>query len=78
MILFLSILSPLGQVMGMLLTTMNQQVQGVFMAISAGTFLYIASAEIIVEEFSFSRHKYQKFGVYLIGIAFICIITQFS
>ena len=65
MILFLSILSPLGQVLGMGLNSMNQQIQGIFMAISAGTFLYIATAEIIIEEFSFARHKYLKFLLYL-------------
>lgn len=78
MILFLSVLSPLGQVLGMLLGEMNTQVQGVFMAISAGTFVYIATAEIIIEEFSFSKFKYLKFFMYCVGILFIAIITAYA
>ena len=78
MILFLSILSPLGQILGMFLNSMSDKIQGVFMAISAGTFLYIATAEIIIEEFSFAKYKYVKFGLYCVGILFICLITQFA
>lgn len=76
--LFLSVLSPLGQILGMLLNKMDQKVQGVFMAISAGTFIYIATAEIIIEEFSFAKFKYVKFALYCVGILFIALITAFA
>jgi zinc transporter 1/2/3 len=39
------------------------------MGVSAGTFIFIASSEIIVEEFAVSRNKYWKFLFYLMGIA---------
>ena len=76
--LFLSIMSPLGQILGMILSTLDDKVQGVFMAISAGTFIYIATAEIIVEEFSIAKLKYWKFLTYLGGITFIVLITEFA
>ena len=41
------------------------------MAIAAGTFIYISAAEIIVEEFSVSNHKWIKFFCYLIGLLLI-------
>jgi zinc transporter 1/2/3 len=75
---FLTLLSPLGQIIGMILSSMNEKIQGVFMALSAGTFLYIATAEIIVEEFSIARNKYSKFLVYTLGILFIVLITAYA
>jgi zinc transporter 1/2/3 len=39
------------------------------MGVSAGTFIFIASSEIIVEEFAVSRNKYWKYLFYLMGIA---------
>lgn len=77
MMLFLSVLSPLGQALGMYLNKMNHQVQGVFLAIAAGTFLYIAIAEVIVEEFSLARNKYIKFLFYGFGVVFIVLITAY-
>ena len=73
--LFLSIMTPLGQIFGMLLNNLDKTVQGVFMAISAGTFLYISTAEIIIEEFAIAKHKYIKFVIYLLGIGFIVGIS---
>ena len=78
MILFLAILTPSGQILGMYLNSMSKEVQGVFMAISAGTFLYIATAEIIIEEFSFARYKYLKFLLYSLGVLFIALITAYA
>ena len=42
---------------------------GLLMGVSAGTFIFIASSEIIVEEFAVSRNKYWKYLFYLMGIA---------
>ena len=76
MILFLSLMTPLGQMTGMMLDSASQQVQGFFMSVSAGTFIYIATAEIIVEEFSFATNKYKKFLLFCCGIVFIVLITM--
>jgi len=39
------------------------------MGVAAGTFIFIACAEIIVEEFAVSQNKYWKFFSYGLGIA---------
>jgi len=46
-------------------------VTGIFESISAGTFLYIATIEVIVEEFNVSRYKWGKFSVFLMAIGFV-------
>lgn len=37
-----------------------------------GTFLYIATGEVIVEEFSISRYKIAKFLIFLAAIGLVC------
>lgn len=74
MICFLANITPVGILIGYLLSNLNDFVVGVALAISAGTFLYISCAEIIVEEFSISRHKFLKFVFYAFGIFFIIFV----
>jgi len=50
-----------------MLTTGQKLVEAIFLAISTGTFIYVACSEVIVEEFAMSRYKFQKFIVYMIG-----------
>jgi len=71
MIIIFGSASPIGIALGWVFLNANPLLPGIFMAIACGTFLYISSAEIIVEEFSVSKHKWLKFGCYLIGIALI-------
>jgi len=71
MILFLSAITPFGVFVGYLISKMSEFVIGIALAISAGTFIYISCAEIIVEEFAISKHKFPKFIAYLAGIVFI-------
>jgi zinc transporter 1/2/3 len=74
-ILLLTIYSsatPLGVIIGMALKHSSLMVEVVFNALAAGTFIYIAASEVIVEEFSDSdRHKWCQFFTYLLGIALI-------
>lgn len=51
----MSIFTPLGILLGMLLFSINNNIAGICKALSAGSFLYISCAEIIVEEFSISK-----------------------
>ena len=71
MIIIFGSASPLGIALGWAFSGYSDFMTGVFMAISAGTFIYIAAAEIIVEEFSVSAHKWLKFGCYLFGLTLI-------
>ncbi len=50
------------------MTGLNLLMQSVLFGVSAGTFIYIASAEIIVEEFTVTKHPIKKFIAYVLGI----------
>ena len=54
MILIFSCSTPLGIGIGWILSSNSEVISGIFMAIAAGTFVYISAAEIVVEEFSVS------------------------
>lgn len=75
MILFLSLITPFGIFVGYLLSGMSDQVVGVALAISSGTFIYISCAEIIVEEFAMGDRRFWKFFAYTLGIVFIALVT---
>jgi len=64
-------MNPVGIAAGWILTSSGNLYKGTLMAISAGTFLYIATMEVIIEEFSLKRYKYTKFFLYIIGVVFI-------
>ena len=79
LILFFAFIAPVGISLGIiLLKTTNEIVEGVFLCISTGTFLYVACSEVIVEEFSTPKKRYLKFALYLIGIFFAVGLTLFE
>lgn len=63
-----SVASPLGVALGMLMTDASMLVQGIFMSICAGTFVYISASEIIVEEFSTTEYRKPKFISFMVGV----------
>lgn len=67
-------MNPLGVSIGWILTSQGRLITGIFTSISAGTFVYIATMDVINEEFKVDRHQWLKFGFYLVGIGFICLI----
>lgn len=71
LILVFSVFTPLGIFIGMLIPTTNMTLVGICFALSAGSFLYIAFAEIILDEFSMSTYRYTKFVFYLLGIGLV-------
>lgn len=72
---FLSFFTPMGILFGYLASE-NKVITGVFQALSAGTFLYISCAEIIIEEFAIADKKFWKFLMYTLGILFIVVMGQ--
>jgi len=52
MIVVAAVISPIGIILGWLLSDLGNLMTGVFMSFSAGTFLYISTIEVIVEEFN--------------------------
>lgn len=70
MILIFAFITPVGIALGLILAkTANAYVEGIFLAISVGTFIYIACSEVIVDEFASKKNKYAKFGMFMLGAA---------
>ena len=74
LIIPLSLFTPIGICIGLIVGSDKPLIEGIFLSLSVGTFLYIATTEIIVEEFSFSRNKMYKILSLLIGILFVALI----
>jgi zinc transporter ZupT len=68
--------TPIGVAVGIIIAfQLNSIVEGVFLSICAGTFLYIAATEIFVEEFAVARYKYPKFLAAVFGFALVACST---
>lgn len=57
MIAIQAVMNPVGIAIGWALSDSGSLTSGIFTSISAGTFLYIATIEVITEEFSIARYK---------------------
>lgn len=79
---FLSIFSacgPIGVAVGMAVNEFAAPiVDSIFLAIVAGTFVYVGATEVIPEEWEDSEHKWKKFGALMAGIVSIFMITQYT
>ncbi len=73
---FFSFITPIGIVIGMIIKSAFERLEGVAIALSAGTFLYISCGEIIIEEFSLAKNKYLKFLFFMIGAAVIIFLGR--
>lgn len=72
LMLFFSFMAPLGIVIGMVLNTVMDEEAGEVLeaytvAIAAGTFLYVAIVDILVEEFLITKDKWGKTLFLVIG-----------
>ena len=71
-VLIFAFIGPVGVAFGLILSeTANDYLQGIFLAISVGTFIYIACSEVLVEEFENANYKYIKFVMFMVGGIFI-------
>ena len=63
LIIFLfAFIGPVGVAVGIVLAaTTSEFVEGIFLGVSTGTFLYVSCSEVIVEEFSTPERRYAKF-----------------
>ena len=66
-----SMATPTGIVIGMILGKEGEIYTIIFSSLAAGTFLYIAATEIIVEEFSLPGYRWLKLFVYMLGATII-------
>ena len=72
MVSIFAFIGPVGIAFGLILaTTASDNVEGIFLAISVGTFIYISCSEVLVEEFENPDNKFTKFCMFMLGGIFI-------
>ena len=72
-IFLFSIFTPIGIFQGILLSSDNKKFTATVNGLCAGTFIYIAASEIIIEEFNRDKHAWWKFFFYILGVAQMCV-----
>ena len=75
MMLIFSLATPLGCMVGLALSGVDAMLTICFSCLAAGTFLYISTTEIIVEEFAVQKYRWVKFFMFLVGAAVISFLT---
>jgi zinc transporter ZupT len=81
MVLLFAVVTPIGVILGMTLVNVDPVVSGLFLGVSSGTFIYVSASEVIVEEFAITKHRYQKFFLFLFGgmlVAFLSYLELLS
>jgi len=69
----------LGVVLGLAVSSWASAVwDSVFVALTAGTFVYVGCTEIVAEEFEEGTHKWRKFGALLAGVLIVGGITTLT
>ena len=63
--------TPLGTLIGLLLSGMSDMINIIFMSIAGGSFIYVSCSELIVEEFSLPGNRWLKLLAFLMGAALI-------
>ena len=71
LILCFAVATPLGVGLGILLSNSGELIEVIFTSLSAGTFLYIACTEVIVEEFAIPGNRWLKLAAFLFGALII-------
>lgn len=75
MILLFAIFTPLGVVLGMILSNGSDMTELLFACLAGGSFLYISMSEVIVEEFAISSNRFIKLFFFMLGIACIASLV---
>lgn len=71
LVLLFSLSTPLGVGLGMAVANAGDIYEIIFSSIAAGSFVYIACSEVVVEEFSIPGNRYWKLLAFLVGAAII-------
>lgn len=79
LMIFFAFFTPIGIFFGAVIAAGEHPLlKIIFNCLAAGTFLYIACSEIIVEEFSTGGRKFMKLCIYLVGIGIIASLLLFE
>ena len=74
LVFIFSLATPLGVGIGMAVVNAGDIYDVIFSSLAAGSFVYIACTEVIVEEFSIPGNRYWKLLAFLIGAAIITLL----
>ena len=74
LVLVFSLATPLGVLIGMAVANAGDIYEVIFNSIAAGTFVYIACSEVIVEEFSIPGNRFWKLFAYILGATIITVL----
>ena len=66
--------TPTGVILGMILANQGEIYSIVFSSLAAGTFLYIACTEVVVEQFSVPGYRYLKLFCFILGATIITLL----
>lgn len=66
-ILLFALFTPFGIMISSIFYKNYELLRGVFLSLASGSFLYVSTSVIIIEEFSLTKKKYSKFFLFLIG-----------
>ncbi|CAI2372285.1 unnamed protein product [Moneuplotes crassus] len=75
LILIFAFATPLGVLLGMIVEGSSEIAEIIFSSLAAGTFIYIACSEVIVEEFSIPKFKWPKMFAFLFGAGVIASLA---
>lgn len=75
MILLFAVFTPIGVILGMILSDGSDMTELIFACLAGGSFLYISMSEVIVEEFAISSNRFIKLFFFLLGIACIASLV---
>lgn len=74
LVLLFAIATPLGVGIGMAVANAGDIYEVIFSSIAAGSFVYIACSEVVVEEFSIPGNRYWKLLAFLFGATIITLL----
>jgi len=74
LITIFALATPLGVGVGMAVANAGDIYSIIFSSIAAGSFLYIACSEVVVEEFSIPGNRYWKLLAFLFGATIITLL----
>jgi zinc transporter 1/2/3 len=75
LLLIFSFATPIGISIGMIVSDGSELTDIIFSSLAAGTFVYIACSEVIVEEFSTPNYKWIKMLAFLLGAVLITCLN---
>ena len=67
--------TPFGIIIGLLLKENNAMLEVTLQSLAAGTFLYIAASDVVVEEFTILGSRWVKLLFFIIGAVIIAAMT---